>query len=157
MTVYRRSVSADGASYVYLKAVGDEWVSVTDEEARAVGVWRDARGGQYHVRDHMATAEQLAAREAGRYDPRPASGAHVADLVVVRCVECGARVADVAQFERRRLARNVQTGRWYRDLDRWSPFQCLACDRDRGEVDVDKIAKVAARAASEGRKLTVKV
>lgn len=152
------SVTAGENGYRYEKLVDEQWVSMSEDEARTRGIWRDPRGGQYQVRDPLAAPEQVEARDKGFYDPRPASGPFVAALVLVRCAECGARISDVEEYERRILVHHLPTGRRYwSDLDRWSLYRCGECDRGQQEVDTSKVRAAIDRARLVGRKITTKI
>ena len=114
--------SQDGLTYS--KRVGNEWEPITEDEARAAGVWRDPRGDQYGVTDDIATGEQVRARDKGHYDPRKASGALVARRVKLRCGRCGSTLGHVDEHEHRTLWHSERTGRWSR---RPSGIKCREC------------------------------
>lgn len=92
------------------------------------------RRQQLGVRDDLATPEQLTARHQGIYDPRPASGAHVARRVELLCGSCGERLAEVHDFERRSLTHALQTNRWYRQPN---DLKCRNCYEPLDYVGID--------------------
>ncbi|WJL95859.1 hypothetical protein QSU92_01130 [Microbacterium sp. ET2] len=160
MTEYRRVVSP-GTGVSYARLDGDVWVDITEEDARAAGVWRDPRGDTFGVKDPLATREQLGARDKGAYDPRPASGEFIRNLVVVRCGDCGERIATIEKYEGRILLHNAATGRRYwSDLFRWSLYRCASCEpglRDIVPRNTSKIESAIERAESDSRTVTVKI
>lgn len=89
---------------------------------------------QFGVEDDLATAEQLASRHAGVYDPRPASGEFVAVRVKLLCVRCGKHLGEVAEFEKRVLWHSIREGKWTRGP---SGLKCKDCFPPLEEFPVD--------------------
>lgn len=157
MAEFSITSKSPGDGHEYQIRDGNEWRTISEDEAKRLGIWRDPRGGQYAVRDSLANDAQVGARDKGMYDPRPASGDFIADLVLVRCAECGARTAMVEEYEKRVLVHHLPSGRRYwTDLDRWSLYGCANCDR-APRVDTAKVRAGIERAKSAGKKITVKV
>ncbi len=111
---YSITSAAPGELVYSVREPGGEWVVIDDERAKSLGIWTDPRGGQYFVKDSRATPEQVQARDKGRYDPRPASGNHVARRVVIICSKCGKELSEIHDFEKRPLVRDLQKSEWVR-------------------------------------------
>lgn len=152
MTQFRSTIGPDG--HQYAKLVGDEWVPISEDEARAAGVWRDPRGGQFAVKDPLATPEQLGSRDKGFYDPRPASGALVATRVKLHCVRCGNHLGNVVEFERRMLFYSRRDQRWRREI---GGMKCPCFGGDPFKVDLDAVlARLdVARLAGSSRSINI--
>jgi hypothetical protein len=150
MVQYRTTTRSASHEREYAKLVGDIWEPITEEEARAAGVWEDPRGGQYGVKDELATTGQLEARDKGRYDPRPSSGQFKKTLVKLYCGRCGKHVGDVEQYEKRVLFRSARERTWTRGP---SGLKCQDCfDRLEGfHVDMVAINARIATAIEKGR------
>jgi hypothetical protein len=114
------------------------------------------RVDQYGVRDELATPEQLAARTAGRYDPRPASGVRIAQRLKLVCVRCGRPLGEVVDFEHRHLFHSLRTGTWTRMP---SDLKCRDCyaPLEPSAIDLDAIERALGRAREKGRPITVKI
>src|SRR5690606_24667972 len=132
------------------------WVRVSEEEARRRGIWEDPRGGQVGVRDEMATPEELAARDKGAYDPRPASGPFVARRVRLRCARCGETVGHVDEYEKRILFHSVRTGRWARGLGGMKHPECYA-PLETFAVDLGAVQRAFESARREDRLVQMKL
>lgn len=115
------------------------------------------RRRHYGIIDKLATHDEIEkAKREGIYDPRPASGSHLARRVIVRCDSCGAVLAEVHDFEHRMLVHSLTDQRWYRGL---RGMKCRKCygPLDLVTVDGDVIQSAIAVARDSGRTKTVKV
>lgn len=156
MAQYRTTTKSASGEREYAKLVGDIWEPITEDEAKQAGVWRDPRGGQYGVKDELATTEQLAARDKGRYDVRNASGPHIAKRVRAVCAECGNLLTEFHDYEKRPLSHDTQSGAWKRDL---GASKCRQCFEPLAIVLIDQEAVLDAleRARESGKVQTVRV
>lgn len=113
---------------------------------------------QWGVSDRLATPEQLAARKTGVYDPRDASGPHVALRVKVRCARCGQKTGEVHDFEKRILYRSMRDKRWYMSLSaaRWKCTRCFD-ELEPITVDADVLQQKLDRAREDDTPTNVKV
>lgn len=146
---YNLGVGADG-SYEYEVRVGDDWLPISEAEARTMGIWSDPRGEQFGVGDALATPEQLSARHEGRYDPRPASGQYVARRVNIRCRSCGTALAEVHDFEHRYLCHSLHDRRWSRNV---TVAKCRDCSARI--VDLGPVLAALDEARTDGKPKTV--
>jgi hypothetical protein len=127
-------------------------VSVRGSQIEGDPTWQ----GQHGVKDDLATPEQLAARDKGLYDPRPASGEHIATRVKLHCVRCGSHLGNVVEFEERLLFYSRSTQRWTREPRGLKCARCYAPLEGFG-VDVVAIQKRVddARHAGAARSLNI--
>lgn len=155
MTQYSRTISAQRGD-TYAKLVADVWVEINEDEAKAAGVWRDPRGGQYGVKDALGTPEELRARYQGSHDPRPASGEEIAVRVNLYCRRCYALVGRYVEFEKRSLFYSVRDERWTRLP---SHLKCSSCYEklEPFVVDLDAITDAAERARIAGKPKSLKI
>ncbi len=104
---------------------------------------------QYGVRDALASAELLRARDKGHYDPRPASGRRIAQRVRIICGRCGNELGQIVDFEHRPLFHSERTRRWTRH-----PIDLKCTCYGGGEafvVDLDVLNAALEKARSRGR------
>ena len=123
MAEYRTTHTDRGNEYA--KLIAGEWVDISEEEAKSAGVWHDPRGGQYGVRDELATSDELAARDKGIYDPRPASGARIAKRLTLLCGRCLTPLGEVHDFEKRPLYYSHRSHAWTRAPGKLKCRECF--------------------------------
>ncbi|MCL2090882.1 MAG: hypothetical protein FWH11_06610 [Micrococcales bacterium] len=133
----------------------DDWQPLDDYEAWQAGVWLPPGTNTFGVRDDLATPDQLAARSQGNYDPRPASGEHVAKRVIIVCARCGKRLTEIHDFEHRHLAHDLQSGAWGRGIR----AKCSDCygPLDLPRTDHEDLWRSLERARATKKVVTVKV
>ncbi len=138
--------------------VGGPGEDFADSGARVTPHGTRPRIDQYGVYDELATPEQLAQRQRGRYDPRSASGERVRVLVKLWCGRCGEHLGDVAEFAKRDLFYSVRADSWTREPSDLN-LKCQTCS-SAGEaftIDWDAINTGIEKSRHAGRTKHVKI